>query len=330
MPHPLRYLLVACLGILSLSCAPGLSGTARAAESGASHYSQGAYGDFLMAFIPGPGFALRSDTIYQSGHMDGTLKGGRVYAGLDQTMTLNVTTISRMFEVPAIGGFLGLGFGVPVIFNEHVTGDVTADYRARSRRAGLDAARQLHRGGDGDRGGLSDIFFMPVMAGWNFGECSLTVTPMVFLPTGYYDKNALTSLGMNYVTFDGNLAFTWLAKKRYELSFNAGYMINTENPATHYLSGNQFHLDWTLAYHVNERLAFGAVGYVLAQTTPDTGTGATMGGFYSSGTGLGPAVTATLPIGGKDFTFVAKWLHGLCAEHSFRGETVYGSLLLSF
>jgi len=31
---------------------------------------------------------------------------------------------------------------------------------------------------------------------------------------------------------DGNVAFTWLHKQQYELSFNAGYMINTENAAT--------------------------------------------------------------------------------------------------
>ncbi|UJX41129.1 transporter [Desulfovibrio sp. JY] len=319
-----------CSSILWLLLSLCLSGSALAAESGASHYTQGAYGDFLMAYVPGPGFSVRNDTIYQSAHMDGTLKGGRVYAGLDQTMVMNISTLTGMLEVEAIGGFLGAGFGVPFIVNEHVTGDVAADYNARSRLTGHTSDRHLAFSGGGDRGGLSDLFFMPLIANWTFGECHLTVMPMVFLPTGYYNKSSLTNLGMHYATFDGNIAFTWLRNKQYELSFDAGYMINTENMATRYLSGNQIHVDWTLAYHVNERLAFGAVGYLFAQTTPDSGQGASMGGFYSSGTGIGPAITYTATLGGKEFTLVTKWLHGLGASHSFLGETLYGSFIVSF
>lgn len=318
------------LGFLVVLLLLGVAGRALAAEGGASHYTPGSYGDFLMAVIAGPGFSVRNDNVFQSGHMDATRKGGRVYAGLDQTVVMNITTVSRLYAVPSMGGFLGLGFGVPVIVNEHVSGDLAVDYRTRSGRTDRSVARQWDLGGSGDRGGLSDLFVMPVMAGWNFGECHLTVTPMLFLPTGYYNKNKLTNLGMHYLTFDGNVAFTWLGKKRYEVSVNAGYMLNTENPATRYLTGNQLHVDGTLAYHVNARLAFGAVGYLFAQTTPDTGPGARQGGFYSSGAGCGPALTATVPLAGTDVTFIAKWLHGLGAAHSFLGETVYGSLLVSF
>lgn len=114
----------------------------------------------------------------------------------------------------------------------------------------------------------------------------------------------------------GNVAFTWFHKQQYELSFNNGYMINTENIPTHYLSGIQFHLDWTLAYYVNASLALGALGHLFAPTTPDTGKGADIGGFFSSGVGIDPAVTATLPVCGKDLAFVAKWLYGVSVAHS--------------
>jgi len=329
IPKLFRYLAV-CLSILPMLFFLVLSGRALASESGTSHYLQGAYGDFLMAYVPGPGLSVRNDNVYLAAHMGGTVKGGRLYADINQTMVMNITTLTGMFEVPAIGGFLGLGIGAPFIINEHVTGDVAADYSTRSRRTDLTTEHHIDFSGGGDRGGISDLFLMPLIANWKFGECHLTVMPMLFLPTGYYNKNKLTDLGMNYFTFDGNVAFTWLHQKQYELSLDAGYMINTENMATHYLSGNQIHLDWTLAYHVNERLALGAVGYFFAQTTPDTGKGAILGGFYSSGTGIGPAITYTVPVASKPLTFVAKWLHGLGASHSFLGETVYGSLIMSF
>jgi hypothetical protein len=329
MPKLFRHVAV-CQSILPTLFSLVLSGRALASESGTSHYMQGAYGDFLMAYVPGPGLSVRNDNVFMAVHMDGTVKGGRLYAGLDQTMVMNITTLTGMIEVPAIGGFLGLGLGAPFIINEHVTGDVAADYRTISRRTGLATEHYLDFSGGGDRGGLSDLFLMPLIANWQFGECHLTVMPMLNLPTGYYNKNTLTDLGMNYVTFDGNVAFTWLHQKHYELSFDAGYMINTENPATHYLSGNQIHLDWTLACHLNERLALGAVGHFFAQTTPDTGQGAILGGFYSSGAGIGPALTYTVPVASQPLTFVAKWLHGLGANNSFLGETVYGSLIVSF
>ena len=319
--------------ILSVGLCLGLAlgaGPARATEGGASHYIQGAYGDFLMGYIPASGFYVRNDTFYQSAHMDLTTKGGRVFAGLDATMVTNITKLSYLFDVPAMGGYLGLGIGVPFIINEHITGDVSADYSRRSRRTGLDESHQLDIGGGGDRGGLSDLFLMPVIAGWNFGECHLAVSPIVFLPTGYYDSKKLTNLGMNYATFDGNVAFTWLSKSKVELSVNSGYMINTENMTTKYLSGNQIHADWTLAYHVNERFALGVVGYMFAQTTPDSGKGATLGGFYSSGTGIGPIASYTIPLVGNNVMLLAKWLHGLGATHSFLGDTVYASFAIKF
>ena len=283
-----------------------------------------------MGYIPAPGLYLRNDTLYQAARMDGTLRGGRVYAGLDNHMALNITRLSYLFDVPAIGGYLGLGLGLPFIFNEHVTGDADINYTRTSRTTGLEEPHHLGFGGGGDRGGLSDIFLMPVIAGWNFGECHLVLSPVIFLPTGYYNAKKLTSLGMNYTTFDGNAAFTWLSPHGPEISINAGYMINTENVTTRYLSGNELHVDWTAAMHFSKRFAVGAVGYLYAQTTPDTGAGATLGSFLSSGTGIGPAVTYTLPVGGKDLTLIGKWLHDLGSSHRLQGDMVYGSFVIAF
>ncbi|UJX42434.1 transporter [Desulfovibrio sp. JY] len=318
-----------CLA-LALSLVLFAPGRAAAVEGGLSHYIPGAYGDFLMGYIPEAGFYLRNDTLHQSYHMDGTLKGGRAYAGLKVHSVLNLTKMSYMFDVPAINGLLGIGVGVPVIINEHITGDLAANYTTRAAATGLDTPHHLAYGAGGDRGGLSDIFLMPVIAAWNPGECHIAVMPIVFLPTGYYNKHKLTNLGMNFATFDGNVAFTWLHKGKYEISLNAGYMINTENPSTHYLSGNQLHVDWTAAYHFTPRFGLGAVGYLLAQTTPDSGTGAKMGSFESSGSGIGPAATYTVPIGGKDLMLMAKWIHDLGASHSFLGDTIYGSFAIKF
>jgi len=297
-------------------------GTARATEGGTSHYIQGSYGDFLMGLIPGEGLAVRNDTIYLAQSLKQTLKGGLIFAQLNAYTTINLTKLSYMVEAPFMGGMLGLAGGVPVILNTNVGGEINI-HDPRGKR------RDFSKSGSSDRGGLSDVFLAPVAA-WNFGECHLALMPTVFFPTGYFNKKTLTNLGMNYFTFDGNVAFTWLNSHGYEVSLNAGYMVNTENTATRYLSGNQFHLDWTAAYHHGKQLAVGAVGYVVAQTTPDSGKGATTGSFYSSSAGIGPIVSYTAPIGGKDVSFIFKWLYDISGENRLTGNTLYGSVAVKF
>ena len=322
-----RLAAACCLLFLFLAAPPRPAG---ASEGGTSHYIQGAYGDLMMGFIPARGFYVRNDTLSQSAHLEGALRGGRAYGEIDSQVVMNITKLSYLFDVPAIGGFLGAGVGIPFIINEHITGSGSFDYTRHSRSTGIDTPGVLTIGGGGDRGGLSDIFFMPVIAGWNFGECHLVFSPVIYLPTGYYNPKKLTSLGMNYTTFDPNVAFTWLSKSGFEFSTNIGYMINTENITSNYLSGNELHVDWTAAMHIKERFAVGAVGYFTTQTTPDTGSGATMGSFMSSAAGIGPLVSYTMPVGGKELTVIGKWIHDLGATHRLQGDMVYGSLAISF
>lgn len=317
--RPLRVVLA--LAALVFFLASG--NLARALESGTSHYIQGAYGDYVMGLIPGEGLYLRNDFIYMSQTLGQSLKGGSVYGKVNAYTAIDLVKLSYIFDVPAIGGYAGLGIGLPFILNTNVSGTLNVN-DPRSRNRGFSKTD------DSSRGGLSDIFLMPLILGWNFGECHLSLLPIVFLPTGYYDKTVLTNLGMNYLSFDANMAFTWLSKTGVEVSFNAGYMINAENQATNYLSGNQFHLDATAAFHFSERFALGVVGYVVAQTTPDSGKGATLGSYMSSGVGIGPTAIYTAPIFGKDVSFIAKWLHDLGGENRLKGDALYGSVAMKF
>jgi len=303
---------------------------ARAMEGGTSHYIQGAYGDFLMGYIPAAGLYLRNDVLFQSAHLSGTIKGGRVYGDLDTRMYMNLTKLTYLTEVPAIGGLMGLGVGIPIIADLSVQGSMAADFLMGSHKTKQYREGHIQKAGGGDRGGLSDIILMPLIMAWNLGECHIVLSPLVFLPTGYFNPDVLTNLGMNYVTFDANAAFTWLSPKGYEVSFNAGYMMSTENEATQYQSGHEFHLDGTVAYHVNERLALGGVGYLYAQTTPDTGSGAKLGAYMSQAAGIGPAVTYTATLGNAQVTLFAKWLHDVHAKNRLSGDMIYGSFVLAF
>lgn len=319
-------LLCLCLAL----AVPGAS-AALAMEGGVSHYIQGAYGDFMMGYVPGPGPYLRNDTFFQSArNSDFSLKGGRVYGEMQNQMFMNLTKLSYMTEVPAIGGLMGMGVVIPVIFNESITGSISADYVRGSYRTKQFREGHIEKAGGGERGGLSDVILMPLIMAWNLGECHIMVSPLVYLPTGYYNPHILTNLGMNYLSFDGNVAFTWLSHTGLELSFNAGYMLSTQNEATQYQSGQEFHFDWTAAFHPTERLSFGAVGYLYAQTTPDTGSGARLGAYMSQSAGIGPAISYAATLGGVNVLLESKWLHDVAAQNRMTGDMVYGSFAVKF
>lgn len=284
---------------------------AQAVEGGISHYIPGTYGDFLMGYIPESGFYIRNDSLFQSTSLQGAVMGGKAYGRLDDQLFLNLTKLTWMFDVPALKGYVGFGLGLPLIANEHITGSLAAT----GKRSGMQES------GGGNRGGLSDIYVMPIALAWALGDCHILVSPIIYLPTGYYNPDKITNLGLNYTSFDENIAFTWLDKHGFEISFNVGYMINTKNETAQYQSGNEFHFDWTAAYHPNMQWSIGAVGYLYAQTTPDTGSGATFGSYMSSAAGLGPAIGYTVPVAGKDVSFIAKWIHDTGGIHRLHGDT---------
>ena len=94
--------------------------------------------------------------------------------------------------------------------------------------------------------------------------------------------------------------------------------------------GNLLHADWTAAYHFTPRFALGATGYLLTQTTPDTGSGAKLGDYMSQAAGIGPAVSYTATLGGVNVVLESKWLHDVAARNRMTGDMVYGSFVVRF
>ena len=92
-------------------------------------------------------------------------------------------------------------------------------------------------------------------------------------------------------------------KNGFEASVYTGMDFNTENEDTHYQSGDQFHVDGTLAQHF--KLAGGLAGVGVAgfwydQVTGDSGSGATFGKFEGRTTGVGPVISYVTKIGKVD------------------------------
>ena len=122
------------------------------------------------------------------------------------------------------------------------------------------------------------------------------------------------------------LTYTWLSQARgHEVTFNAGYLLNTRNTASDYCSGNEFHVDFLLAQHFTSQFAVGVPGYWYKQVTgndADMLDQLNLGSFRGEAAGLGRALIFKPAVAGKDVNVVLKWVHDIRARQRFEGSEI--------
>ena len=294
-----------------------LAGPALGAEGAASHYLPGATGDLLLAVPPAPGLVVADTVWIQSGSVGRAVLGGQARVGLDLDLVLNLAAGQYTFETPVLGATWTVAAMVPF------------------GRADLSASAVGPAGGridrSGDRFDLSDAAFVPVQLNWSFGEISLEVSETIIAPTGGYEQGRAINLGRNYWSFDTAAALTWFdpAAGR-EVSVAPGIMLNTENEATDYRTGTEFHVDFTANQFLSQSFAIGLRGYWYQQLEGDSGAGARLGDFRSSALGLGLGFLWTPAAAGGRLNVTGKWMHDIEAENRFDSDYVSVTAAWSF
>ena len=114
-------------------------------------------------------------------------------------------------------------------------------------------------------------------------------------------QNRLANQGLGYWTFEPGLLVSYLGEKNgFEATTYIGYDVNTKNTRTDYQSGQQFHIDVTVAQHLplgKGLIGIGANGFYLQQTTGDSGSGARLGSFEEMTAGVGPVLSYAAQFG---------------------------------
>ncbi|SFI19993.1 SphA family protein [Albimonas pacifica] len=296
--------LAAALAIPALAAGPALG-----AEGASSHYLPGATGDLLLAVPPSPGLVVANTLWVQSGSVGRAVLGGQARVGLDLDLVLDLAAGAYTFETPVLGATWTVAALVPF------------------GRADLSASAVGPAGGridrSGDRFDLSDAAFVPVQLNWNFGEISLELSETIIAPTGGYSRGRAINLGRNYWSFDTAAAITWFdpAAGR-EISIAPGLMLNTENEATDYRTGAEFHVDFTANQFLSETFALGLRGYWYQQVEGDSGAGARLGDFRSSSLGLGLGFLWSPAAAGGRLSLMGKWMHDVEARNRFDSDYV--------
>lgn len=303
-----------------------MASSSTAEEGGSSHYVPGTQGDFAMALVGPKGFYVRNDVMYLRGRIAGVTLGNGVYTSARQRAWVNVTKGIYLGDRAFAGARWGAVLSLPVVLDAKVSGELAAP---------LVGSRE------GSRGGLGDASLTGLL-NWTCNQHHVTAGMNIYAPTGSYDKDRVINLGRNYWSFDPTLAYTWLdAKRGHEVSLTAGFMLNTENRATNYTSGNAFHLDFTLAQHFSKRFALGLTGYAYRQVSDDRGPLLDrantilpglglkgLGGFRGQAFGLGGAVSYTASFGRRDVTFVLKGMTDLHRKNRMQSDALMFSVAL--
>ena len=287
-----------------------------AAEGGYSNYIPGTYGDFAMAVEPAGRLTLRNDVYYYGADGGGSVRSGQVELDAELTFLMDFITLVYKPEVRILGGQYAFGVFVPLVY---------IDIESNIRAAG--SALRL----DDDTAGLGDVAWVPVILYWNRGNLHASFAHYIVSPTGDYDTGNLVNNGLNYWSFDTDVALTYLnPEKGQDYSLSVGWIYNTENDDTDYQTGQEIHMDVALNQFLSDTFALGLQGFYLNQITGDSGSGAVLGDFKAEAAGLGPAVLWGTSIGKQEITFIAKWLAEVHAENRIEGDHVFLSFAMDW
>jgi hypothetical protein len=289
---------------------------AHSAEGGYSNYVPGTYGDFGMALAPTETWTIRNDVYYYDASVDRSVRAGNLEVGADLEFLMNFTTLLYKPDIQIFGAQLATGVFVPIVDLE-IGSSVSVDGAALSTSA--------------DTSGLGDVALIPLALYWNSDNLHASFVELIVTPTGDYSSTDLVNNSLNYWSFDTNFALTYLDPNTgHDLSFNIGYIYNTENDDTDYQTGQELHLDVVLNQFLSESFALGAHGFYLRQITGDSGAGALLGDFQAEAAGAGPALFWTTRVSRQDVSLIAKWLHEFHAERRLEGDHFFASFAIDW
>lgn len=285
-------------------------GTARASEFGVSTYRPGLM-DLFAGYLAPPGTTLvKGYFLYQDASAKAVSEDGRIEADARTTMYTVAAFGAHVTHLSLLGSYWA--YGAIVQFR-------IAEQSARVGPRGRPVKPQTST-----IGGLGDIIFAPCLLSWDLGQFHLSTALMFYAPTGSYDSQRIINIGNNRWAFEPDLGLTWMDDESgRQASLFVGYTINTENTASHYLSGNEFHADFVLAQHLPGSAVLGLAGYALQQTTADSGRGAVLGPFEGRVIGLGPLIGKTFEIYEFPINLALKYIFEFDAHNRSSGDALW-------
>jgi len=262
---------------------------AAADEAGVSIWLPGTFGSLAAAPVQ-PGFQW-STTYYHAAATSQSRKefeeGGRIVTGLRPKPNLIQLSPSYAFETPVLGAQLGVALTtVPAFVSNRITSTLVGP---RGRTLSSSDSQSVQ--------GFGDLYPRASLK-WTEDVNNFMIYGTGDIPIGLYSKDNIANIGTGHGAIDLGSGYTYLDRRiGNEFTAVAGFTQNFTNPATHYQSGVDFHLDWAMSRPLSEQVSAGIVGYVYQQIGCDSGSGNTVGCFRTRIFGMGPQLGVRFPIG---------------------------------
>ncbi|MDB5174295.1 MAG: hypothetical protein JWO87_121 [Phycisphaerales bacterium] len=310
--------------LLAAAAAAIFPAVSRAEEGGSGHYQPGQTATFFDTLPSREGFTFYNDVFYYNGSITGQKNrlefGGVLYRNVEATIYSDTPRVRYEGPGELFGADYAAEVGVPFVAM-HIKGVLPAGKTA------------ILKVSDGTEG-LGDVFFRPLMLSWNHEDFKWGAMATVWAPTGNYAVGHLANIGKNYWTFEPGVSFSYLGSDNgIELTAFAGIDFNTPNNASHYHTGDQFHLDVALAKHMpllGGDFAVGATGYYYEQFTRDRGSGVLLPKPEGRASGIGPVFTYSRKLRNVDTAVEFKWLPDITTNNRLNGDAFWLKLEFNF
>jgi len=238
--------------------------------------------------------------------------GKGIIPGFKLNVTADVLRFIHVTDKQVLGGFWGFHLFVPFM--------------------NVDVETKTPLGND-SKAGLGDIIIDPFILSWHGKNWHAATGIDIYVPTGSYDEDDLANIGRNHWTFEPILAGTVLTDSGFEVSAKLMYDFNTRNNdasplaagATKYLSGQEFHMDYTLAQKIAD-FNLGLAGYYYQQVTDDEADGVTVRNSKGRVVAFGPAIKYAY----KNMALSLKYQFETLAENRPEGNNLWFKFIYAF
>lgn len=172
--------------------------------------------------------------------------------------------------------------------------------------------------------GLGDMVIDPFIA-WHYPNLHLVAGIDFFLPTGSFDEKEAINPGAGYWSVEPLVGLTYLSDGGFEASAKLMYNIKSENDDTDTLSGDEFHMDYTLARH-DGPWTYGVGGYYVQQIQNDEVDGEEVDNSKRRSLAVGPQVKYDH----KNMSFVGKYQIETVSRNTFEGNRLNLKFIYAF
>lgn len=295
-------------------------GVALAGEGGGSHYVPGTQNEFFLGVFGPSGFYLRNDLWTYDYDVGAHIRNGVAVGEATQKVTLNTTKLSWLTDHEIFGGRYGASLALAYVLDADISGAAVTGPNGFTRGTSIS--------------GFSDAYIAPLLLNWAGEKQHFTFKLAAYAPTGSFDADKALNTSRNYWTGEIGGSYTYFDPQTgFEISASAGYLTNERNSDTGYRSGDEVHLDWTVAQHFSKTFTAGLSGYFYSQVEVDSGT--VVGPLNASDIkawsyGLGPGVQWNVPVGDRSFGIIAKALFDIDSSDRLSGDLYMLSLTYAF